>query len=117
MMSSPMVNTDARAAPPASAKATAMTKDPAPIFKFRIYAKTPTTLSWQPGEPARGRILHGREAGRRPCVARGETNSFVLTRIHPPFAFYAQAAGHRQRSEEHTSELQSHLNLVCRLLL
>src|SRR5207237_5089234 len=24
---------------------------------------------------------------------------------------------HRQRSEEHTSELQSHLNLVCRLLL
>src|SRR5260370_32743970 len=24
---------------------------------------------------------------------------------------------HQQRSEEHTSELQSHLNLVCRLLL
>src|SRR5260370_1520658 len=24
---------------------------------------------------------------------------------------------HAQRSEEHTSELQSHLNLVCRLLL
>src|SRR5207237_8562831 len=34
----------------------------------------------------------------------------------------AQAAGphrllHHPRSEEHTSELQSHLNLVCRLLL
>src|SRR5260370_23620013 len=27
------------------------------------------------------------------------------------------AAGRFQRSEEHTSELQSHLNLVCRLLL
>src|SRR5260370_14382793 len=27
------------------------------------------------------------------------------------------SAGHLQRSEEHTSELQSHLNLVCRLLL
>src|SRR5260370_23569870 len=25
--------------------------------------------------------------------------------------------GDRERSEEHTSELQSHLNLVCRLLL
>src|SRR5260370_11034983 len=25
--------------------------------------------------------------------------------------------GHENRSEEHTSELQSHLNLVCRLLL
>src|SRR5260370_5640457 len=28
-----------------------------------------------------------------------------------------QAGGSRCRSEEHTSELQSHLNLVCRLLL
>src|SRR5207237_2218496 len=27
------------------------------------------------------------------------------------------AHGERERSEEHTSELQSHLNLVCRLLL
>src|SRR5260370_19442503 len=27
------------------------------------------------------------------------------------------AGSHRCRSEEHTSELQSHLNLVCRLLL
>src|SRR5260370_12630988 len=27
------------------------------------------------------------------------------------------ASGWRWRSEEHTSELQSHLNLVCRLLL
>src|SRR5260370_15447774 len=29
----------------------------------------------------------------------------------------AQVLDRRQRSEEHTSELQSHLNLVCRLLL
>src|SRR5260370_21193120 len=29
----------------------------------------------------------------------------------------AWSAGPRWRSEEHTSELQSHLNLVCRLLL
>src|SRR5690242_21207457 len=27
------------------------------------------------------------------------------------------AVAHEQRSEEHTSELQSHVNLVCRLLL
>src|SRR5260370_9506083 len=31
-----------------------------------------------------------------------------------PAAFFSSATG---RSEEHTSELQSHLNLVCRLLL
>src|SRR5256885_12119420 len=29
----------------------------------------------------------------------------------------ARSAGHAQRSEEHTSELQSPCNLVCRLLL
>src|SRR5260370_8840229 len=29
----------------------------------------------------------------------------------------ARSSDHRMRSEEHTSELQSHLNLVCRLLL
>src|SRR5260370_5055629 len=32
-------------------------------------------------------------------------------------AFRDDAGGSRSRSEEHTSELQSHLNLVCRLLL
>src|SRR5207237_10933102 len=30
---------------------------------------------------------------------------------------WAGLCGHQHRSEEHTSELQSHLNLVCRLLL
>src|SRR5260370_17891660 len=45
----------------------------------------------------------------------------------PPPPWAATAAGcrprrsparpHARRSEEHTSELQSHLNLVCRLLL
>src|SRR5256885_17007089 len=33
------------------------------------------------------------------------------------FAFRDQEAQHRVRSEEHTSELQSPCNLVCRLLL
>src|SRR5690606_964608 len=32
-------------------------------------------------------------------------------------AHMAQEVGHTQRSEEHTSELQSRENLVCRLLL
>src|SRR5690242_21371602 len=34
---------------------------------------------------------------------------------HAPAAHVEQV--HSQRSEEHTSELQSHVNLVCRLLL
>src|SRR6476661_10012592 len=42
------------------------------------------------------------------------------SRVPPPWRFLRRArAPHRPaaRSEEHTSELQSHLNLVCRLLL
>ena len=31
--------------------------------------------------------------------------------------WYWHKNGYMDRSEEHTSELQSHLNLVCRLLL
>src|SRR5260370_41538639 len=42
------------------------------------------------------------------AVIRGET---------PHFEHVAAQAAQGVRSEEHTSELQSHLNLVCRLLL
>src|SRR6266480_5559765 len=45
----------------------------------------------------------------------------TLFRSHPvahqPSWRRACGAGHPPRSEEHTSELQSHVNLVCRLLL
>src|SRR5260370_24273549 len=34
-----------------------------------------------------------------------------------PDALANRSSGNNRRSEEHTSELQSHLNLVCRLLL
>src|SRR5260370_7033725 len=50
-----------------------------------------------------------------------------LPRLQQPFAHRRRKFGHmsdgkslvgqHERSEEHTSELQSHLNLVCRLLL
>src|SRR5207237_4075204 len=36
---------------------------------------------------------------------------------NPPFSMWSTMDLGRLRSEEHTSELQSHLNLVCRLLL
>src|SRR5207237_5467959 len=47
-----------------------------------------------------------------PCSARFAC-PWSGRRISPNMARYTQ----RLRSEEHTSELQSHLNLVCRLLL
>src|SRR5260370_2567043 len=40
-----------------------------------------------------------------------------LSGIGGPRSPRSGSSGLRMRSEEHTSELQSHLNLVCRLLL
>src|SRR5207237_7991604 len=57
------------------------------------------------------------------CHAKAEgQNGFKLSVFsYDPRSDYAHivkdARGRRVRSEEHTSELQSHLNLVCRLLL
>src|SRR5260370_23955425 len=56
-------------------------------------------------------LIHGDARMRVPpvgCPARGHQQQL---RKPPSFA------GLESRSEEHTSELQSHLNLVCRLLL
>src|SRR5260370_31553096 len=43
-------------------------------------------------------------------IGKDPTGSGYLSQVDSPYYFYL-------RSEEHTSELQSHLNLVCRLLL
>src|SRR5207237_7839381 len=50
-------------------------------------------------------------AGLGLCVLR------LRTAVSLPEAHTGQDPRLRKRSEEHTSELQSHLNLVCRLLL
>src|SRR2546427_2743274 len=52
-------------------------------------------------------------------VAEGRTVAWILdrTRFDAFLAAGAAAAGVEVRSEEHTSELQSQSNLVCRLLL
>src|SRR5260370_26329238 len=58
-----------------------------PVFTFPLRKAALPTMTWLAPHPA---ISSARET----------------VRIPPP-----------KRSEEHTSELQSHLNLVCRLLL
>src|SRR5260370_40065433 len=64
-----------------------------------------TTLfrSVRPTHKPKGTRLPSRWARRKPRIP------FLLGRVDIPV--------HRDRSEEHTSELQSHLNIVCRLLL
>src|SRR5260221_2918862 len=64
----------------------------------------------------------GRGAGRwekwRPTLSLMQHEDLVVERLEllytPPHLALAQLL---QRSEEHTSELQSHSDLVCRLLL
>src|SRR5438477_13088752 len=91
---------------------------PHTIFTFFFFNDPPTTeiytLSLHDALPICHGGLNGRRkdrkgrralrlAHRRDLVARGARDAH---RVQP---------GHR--SEEHTSELQSHVNLVCRLLL
>src|SRR2546427_4693638 len=68
-----------------------------------------TTLFRSAAGPRRGG--RGRPAGRRRCDGG---------KPHPPvhpLARVERAVAQPPRSEEHTSELQSQSNLVCRLLL
>src|SRR5260370_32336008 len=58
-------------------------------------------------EPAAGNDLEMGRVAHRPAQVSEPQAAKARQRI----------AGRRSRSEEHTSELQSHLNLVCRLLL
>src|SRR5260370_29028915 len=49
--------------------------------------------------------------------SRPGTSAFSLAQSAAAARDALRATSDRTRSEEHTSELQSHLNLVCRLLL
>src|SRR5688572_32678081 len=56
-------------------------------------------------------------SGAKPEL-RSASHLFVeLEKLHDFLNDWTQSGKHLQRSEEHTSELQSQSNLVCRLLL
>src|SRR5207237_6678466 len=53
-----------------------------------------------------------------PALAGGDELVFRRPQVQPTVLRRLRGGEYRvERSEEHTSELQSHLNLVCRLLL
>src|SRR5438876_10793044 len=95
------------------------------MLTLLVYIQSPTTniytlslhdaLPISIGLPVIG--LLGGHGGSRPVpiasLAKIMTADIVL-RGHP---LPAAGPGRRQRSEEHTSELQSPVHLVCRLLL
>src|SRR5260370_32604878 len=72
----------------------------------RIRRKTKLPKKGSPRQLARCTTAH-------PVRTRNSQPSLPIT----PRTSGARAPRLRLRSEEHTSELQSHLNLVCRLLL
>src|SRR5258708_9725615 len=97
-------------------------------FSARSTCRTPLPPRRPPTCSAlRRRPLHTalRRCRRFPAVSRSSTSGprcFGTTRILPthrgPLVDDLETAGNlRQRSEEHTSELQSPDHLVCRLLL
>src|SRR5260370_18675704 len=69
--------------------------------------------------------LRNTEAGLKKCPPPSKANTAQWTKRRPRVhaiswrlrALWAVFSSTVRRSEEHTSELQSHLNLVCRLLL
>src|SRR5690606_40848807 len=89
--------------------------DPAPteIYTLSLHDALPI---WLP-VPGRPQVLRELQVPGRPYALRRlqiRDKTHVLGRLQVPGAG-RQPCGHR--SEEHTSELQSRENLVCRLLL
>src|SRR5256885_7105032 len=78
---------------------------------FRSWRETP--VAWPAPDPAAPACVARRRAHRRAAGRRSRR----AVPGPPPHRCRRAWAGTRTRSEEHTSELQSPCNLVCRLLL
>src|SRR5260370_8238112 len=77
-----------------------------------------TTLFRSRGRLARAVHADHEQHGRGALVALGAQRPVhVLADLRDQLGPQQRADLDRSRSEEHTSELQSHLNLLCRLLL
>src|SRR2546430_9917100 len=76
-----------------------------------------TTLFRSDDGPARRRIQDAEAEATRDEAREDDRHAGAQRGEEDHGAREPQRAGHPRRSEEHTSELQSQSNLVCRLLL
>src|SRR5690242_21430719 len=83
---------------------------PAPTEIYTLSLHDALPISWSPAVIAGARPLRTRRA-RRVRSRRSRARRPPRSRSRHP------RPSRPPRSEEHTSELQSHVNLVCRLLL
>src|SRR5260370_37585708 len=80
------------------------------FFFFLLIRRPPRSTLFPYTTLFRSRVTNSRSEAQSCCAGQsrgcavGHSSQSCSVRAHP-------------RSEEHTSELQSHLNLVCRLLL
>src|SRR5207237_9629955 len=93
------------------------------ISTLSLHDALPICFSEGAGPPIASATPSPTETAGSARDARGSSPSascdlFSLSHVVArPYHFNKSISSSRTRSEEHTSELQSHLNLVCRLLL
>src|SRR5438132_9824955 len=100
-----------------------MTHDPLEIRHLRYFLAVAEAGSFSRAgdrlgisQPSVSQQMRDLEAGLRVSLFQRRGKRILLTSAGLIFQEHARAIL-RQRSEEHTSELQSHSDLVCRLLL
>src|SRR5260370_27151890 len=86
-------------------------------FFFLMIRRPPRSTLFPYTTLFRSQTSHVPEAPRMVSVHKLVQDLATLIRYQLPPNVQLMDAHHARRSEEHTSELQSHLNLVCRLLL
>src|SRR5438876_5843218 len=80
------------------------------LFPYTTLFRSPERRGGGAARRLRGRLGSG-GPGRQGPPRRARSQRLQLVRLHPAYS------DRRLRSEEHTSELQSPVHLVCRLLL
>src|SRR5437868_12720555 len=83
------------------------------LFRSRLVYKTQVFVNHE-GDLYRTRVTHSIEVAQ---IARSVALALRLNEALTEAICLAHDLGHTPRSEEHTSELQSRFDLVCRLLL
>src|SRR5438105_12218609 len=87
---------------------------------FCFFSQTAYHLDLRSFPTRRSSDLSTRHGRRSASISHPDSDRFVRTRARdrsPRRAAQASRARSSRRSEEHTSELQSRVDLVCRLLL
>src|SRR5206468_7465030 len=88
---------------------------PTEIYTLSLHDALPISMNWSPRLPAKSRRASRRSARSSRATGRWCGSTAGRSRSATPAGDTCKPGN--RRSEEHTSELQSRSDLVCRLLL